>query len=100
MVHLYFVSRPRWDGAGDLDGKHGSDGGWADDDDDYGYQWLLYNGYIMAINDYWLLLMIIDDDDDDEEGQLMNWWFLYVVAMLNYDDGRAWNGFWKTLCYY
>ena len=52
MVHLYFVSRPRWDGAGDLDGKHGSDGGWADDDDDYGYQWLLYNGYIMAINDY------------------------------------------------
>jgi hypothetical protein len=25
---------------------------WAPLDDDDGYQWLLYNGYIMAINDY------------------------------------------------
>ena len=55
VVHgpYFFVSRPRWDGAGDLVGKHGSDGGWADDDDDDddddGYQWLLYNGYIMVI---------------------------------------------------
>jgi len=27
-------------------------GGDDDDDDDDGYQWLLYNGYIMVINDY------------------------------------------------
>ena len=61
-----------------------------DDDDDYYYYYDYDYDYYDAYDDY-------DDYDDDDDDELMNWWFLYVVAMLNYDDGRAWNGFFSIV---